>query len=157
MMKIFKACPELYHEFNSTASSWLTLAKSLKWTYPAGICVTFQTTQFTNRIWFIRSGETKWCKKMIVLDKMAKMINHLSQDQCNENSCFYFRYQADLMEIMENGTHQKMKLENNLSTSMYQTHFAVLQNTAYIQSHLIKPTQHIHSIHPSERNVWIRT
>ncbi len=76
-----------------------------------------------------------------VLDKMAKMKSVSSHDQCKENQCLWPRYHTDVKEILENRTYQNVKIENDTSASMYQTRFAVAQNTANVQRDPIKQAQ----------------
>ena len=78
---------------------------------------------------------------MKVLDKMARMKNLQAHDQCNANQCLWPRYHADVKEILEDGTYQKVKIERNTSESMYQTRFAVSQNSANVQMDPISQTR----------------
>ena len=74
-----------------------------------------------------------------VLDKMAKMIRLInSHDQCNENQCLWPRLHADVTEILDNGKYQEVKIEKDRCSSMYQTRFAIAQNTANVQKDPIK-------------------
>ena len=76
-----------------------------------------------------------------VLDSMAKMKNLSSQEKCNENHCIWPSYHMDLKELIKSETYQKLKIDRNSSTVMYQTRFSVAQNQATVQKDPIKQTQ----------------